>query len=160
MNKRVNTLKIEGAQIIFRNFSGTADDFNREGSRQFGVIIPPELVDGMMADGWNLKQLRPRDEEEEAPFYLNVSVNYSSGFPPSIYKITKYPSGDRPPRKIFLTEDTVGALDAADIIMCDLILSPYYWEVANKSGIKAYLKSMYVTVEADEFEEKYAGFDE
>jgi hypothetical protein len=149
-----NTVVMEGVRIIFRNFEGKEGQYNKKGDRNFGVVLPPDVAEAMLADGWNVKYLKPREEQEEETEtpWLAVSVAFDKGRPPKIMLIT---SGGRR----HLDEDTVETLDWADITNVDMIVRPYHWDVNGKSGIKAYLQSLYVTIEEDELEKKYAELD-
>jgi uncharacterized lipoprotein YajG len=55
-----------------------------------------------------------------------------------------------------LNEDSVEVLDWAVIKIADLIARGYEWTVNGKTGIKAYVQSLFVTIEEDELERKYA----
>jgi hypothetical protein len=149
-----NTVLMEGVRIIFRNFQGKEGQYNRAGDRNFGVILPNDVAEAMLADGWNVKYLKPRDDDEEPEEtpWVSVSVNFEKGRPPKIMMVT-----DR--GRTVLDEDTVDMLDWADIKNVDLIVRPYTWEVSGRTGVKAYLQSMYVTIEEDELERKYAEMD-
>lgn len=150
MARQDGTVVMEGVRLIFRNFAGKESEYNREGDRNFGVIIDPSTAQALIEDGWNVKFLRPQegDEEGEETPWLPVSVNFKKGRPPLIKQITSK-------KHTQLGEDEVELLDWVDIISADLIVRPYNWEVNGKTGIKAYLQSLYVQIEEDPLQAKW-----
>ena len=146
MNKRLDNIVVENARLIFKNFAGEESKFNRAGNRNFCVILDLRQM------GWNVKALRPREDEDEPTYYLQVTVAFGN-FPPKVIMI----SGKT---KTVLDEESINTLDYAEIANVDLIIRPYHWEVNGKEGIKAYLKTMYVTIEQDVFAGKYDCLDD
>lgn len=143
-----NILQIDDARIIFRNFSGAPSKFNREGDRNFAVIIPEqEIADALIAEGWNVK-IKPPREDGDTPFmYLPVKIKFNDRGPRVYLK-----SGSN---IIRLDEESISCLDNVDIISVDLDIRPYDWNVNGMEGRTAYLQSIQVTQEVDRFYEQY-----
>lgn len=142
-------LQIDDARIAFRNFRGEGDKYNREGDRNFALIIPTEdLADRLDKEGWNVK-IRDPKEEGDLPFmYLPVKVKFNDRGP-QVYLRT----GDAVNR---LDEESVDILDDIDILGVNLDIRPYDWEVNGKTGRTAYLQSIEVIQEIDRFAARYA----
>lgn len=149
INFRRDVLEIEDARIVFRNFSGAADKYNREGDRNFAVVIPDqEIADALIAEGWNVRIRDPRDDYDEPFMFLPVKVKFNSRGPGAYVK-----SGDSVTR---LNEETIGMLDEIDIEGADMDLRPFDWEVNGKTGRSAYLQNINVRQNIDRFGAMYA----
>lgn len=143
-------VEIDGALFNFRNFSGTNSKFYVPGDpkRNFGVILDPKNAEDMKKDGWAVKFPDPRDEEEERNPYITVHIGYKIR-PPRIVMVTS--TG-----KVPLDQETVEILDWADIQNADIIFQAGHWVMdSGKTGTKAWLKTMVVTIEEDELERRY-----
>lgn len=149
MTKKLMPATLENVRVAFRNFSGKEGRFNREGDRNFCIFLDDDIAKQMEKDGWSIRWLQPRDEYETAQGYIQVALGYNTrGRPPRVVMVTSR-------GKSTLDEDMVGILDWADIVSADAIINPSHWEVNGKTGVKAYLRSLYVTIEEDELELKY-----
>lgn len=151
-----NRVVFQDCRILFRNFSGREGQYNREGQRNFTLVLDNDIAAQMQEDGWNIKYLRPRDIDEEPQAIVNVEVSYKKR-PPRIVLITQHHGSLV---KTDVPEDLLNILDWVEIANVDLILNPSHWEVSGKSGIKAYLGSIYITILQDELEQKYSDVPE
>lgn len=138
---------LEDVEIMFKNFSGREGKFNREGDRNFCVVLPDDTAEAMAKEGWNIKSLDPKDEHDTPLHYLPVAVRFGQ-YPPQIVMITSR-------GKTHLNEADVNLLDLSMIAKADVIVRPYEWSVSGNTGVKAYVKSLYVTIEENELELKY-----
>lgn len=146
-------LEINDARIIWKNFSGRGDRFNREGDRNFSLVIPTqEDCDALRndtnkyGDGWNVK-IKPPREEGDTPFmHMPVKVKFN-GRGPNVYL-------DRGPKRepLQLTEETIACLDEMDILSVDLDIRPYDDKLPNGNTFRtAYLSAMKVYQRLDRF---------
>lgn len=142
-------LQIDDARIIFKNFEGRGDKFNREGDRNFSLLIEDEnTANALIKEGWNVK-IKPGREEGDDPFMrLPVKVKFTD-YGPNVYLVT----GNR---RNELDEESIGCLDNIEIESVDMDIRPYDWEVNGRTGRTAYLQSMEVVQRIDRFAARYS----
>lgn len=148
-------ITIEDARILYPNFNGIEKEYNREGDRNFCVVIPdPRIAESMARDNYNVKVKEPYTPAGEEPEegadgqpYVQVKVNFDRR-PPEIYLI-----GETSRKKTLLTDDTVGLLDSVEIVTCDVMISPYNWKPGK---VTAYLRKMYIVQREDALDLKWA----
>ena len=140
-------VQIDNARIIYRNFAGAPSKFNREGDRNFAIVIEDQdIADALTEQGWNVKIKPPREEGDDPFMFLPVKVKFNDRGP-RVYLQNSLEGRNR----VMLDEDAVGMLDHVDIINVDLDIRPFDWEVQGKTGRTAYLQSICVTQEVDRF---------
>lgn len=145
-------LQMDDARIIFRNFSGAPSQYNREGDRNFAVVIPDEgLANRLVEDGWNVKIKEARDAGDPPFMYLPVKIKFNDRGP-----ICYLQTGNRLNK---LDEESIDILDNVDIASVDLDIRPYDWEVNGKTGRSAYLQSIKVVQAIDRFAAQFAEDD-
>ena len=145
-------LQIDDAKIMFKNFEGRGDKFNRAGDRNFSLLIEdPNTADALVKEGWNVKIKPGRDEDEEPFMRLPVKVKFTE-YGPNVYLRT----GDRVNK---LDEESISCLDDIDIESVNMDIRPYDWEVNGRTGRTAYLQSMEVIQRIDRFSARYGEND-
>ena len=147
-------LQIDDARIIHRNFSGIGSKFNRDGDRNFSLVIEDEeLAQQLIEEGWNVKIKAP-EVEGDAPFmFLPVKVKFNDRGP-----IVYLQSGTAKP--VQLDEESIDCLDNVDILSVDLDIRPYDWVMHEGTpkearGRAAYLQSIHVVQQIDRFAARY-----
>lgn len=152
---RKNILQIDDARLVFRNFGGDKDVYDKTGKRNFAVVIPTQKqADDLMADtneyglSWNVKVKAPRDEGDEPFRYMKVAIAFNDRGP----EIWLNSNGNR--RR--LTEETVSILDNIDIESVDLDVRPYDGNGNYGPFRKAYLVGMEVYQNISRFSARYA----
>lgn len=149
---RIPDINIEKGQIAYSNFSGSPTQYNPDGgSRTVTFVIPEEMVDDLLNEGWKIREQKFDDGTSrhllDATFLFRTRNGQLRD--PKIFIVRDNNT------LIHVTEETVDALDRADITSVDAVLAASYWEYAGRSGIKAYINSMYITIKENPIDAKY-----
>lgn len=140
---------VAGSDIIWRNFAGNETKYNNEGNRNFVLKLAQDIGQELSDIGWNVAFRANKNDPDDTIPTLKVKVRYGH-YRPRIYLVKPDMTA-----KTLLTEDDISMLDSASIEYADFVITPYAWENNGKSGIAAYLKSMYIILEQDELSDKY-----
>ena len=141
---RTNRIKIKDSDIkaiLFRNFAGAPDRYNPNGCMaNFWIVLndedrAKELEDQRLNIRW--KPNRDGDMEPRLQLFIRWDKK-----PPKIFQ----KAGDT---EVLLNEDTVSALDYADILHADLILSPHEYDPVKP--MKAYIHLARFVVEDEDW---------
>ena len=144
---------VSGRQIIFRNFQGKPGKYNKEGERNFCVLLDDiDFAQQLKNDGWTVTIREATEEFDKPRAHLKVKVRVDN-IPPVVHLVTSNSN-------ILLDEEAIGMLDWAEIVNVDMVINPSEYSNPSRSGVAAYLRSMYVTIEEDPFEAKYANRDD
>ena len=150
--KTAEKFTIYGAQLLYRNFQGKVDAFNKKGDKTVSVLLTDEHAAELVEEGWNVKYRKPREDDpnQYRQPYLPTKINYKF-YPPEIYIITSR-------GKTLLSDKTVGKLDWARIKNVDVTIRPYNYPSINgqPAGISAYIETMFVTLDEDDLHRKYS----
>ncbi|MBO5906182.1 MAG: hypothetical protein J6Q84_07180 [Kiritimatiellae bacterium] len=177
-------LQIDDAKLVggsYRNFAGRQSRFNREGDRNFALLITDALIDrkflieneiefeDVIDDRFDAR-LRWVEAEKVADILSDLGWNIKikppreEGDTPFMFLPVKIKFNDRGPviylkssrsTPVTLDEESIDCLDDIDILGVDLDIRPYDWEVNGSKGRTAYLQNMHVVQEIDRFAERY-----
>ena len=147
---RIPALTMEGAQLVYRNFSGASKKYNAAGLRNFHVILDPEQAKVLEEQGWNVKWPKPREDGEERNPTLKVWVRFDN-YPPYILQKTSR-------NQVELDEESIHILDRAELEHVALKVTGSYYKMEDGTeGFKAYLAQMFVTISESDLFAKYGG---
>lgn len=145
--------EIDGRDIIFRNFEGRGDKFNREGDRNFSLRINNhETAEALKREGWNIKVKPARDEDEDDFIRLPIKVKFTDYGPKAYLWVGR--------KRTELDEDSIACLDQIEIESVNMDVRPYDWVVNGASGRSAYLQTIEVYQRVDRFAARYAAAQE
>ena len=179
-------IQLDGVKLIYRNFEGRGDQYNREGDRNFCVLIPDRPlddyeIDSIMTldrsvtrfkdgDGSTILMINDNEVRTVSEALIAYDWNVTIKAPrtpedsPYMYLKVKVKFNDRGPiiwldtdgKGNRLTEQTVRLLDKIDIDFADLDIRPYDWTRPGNSGRTAYLDGATVFQNVDRHTMRYA----
>lgn len=156
-------LQIDNATLIFKNFEGRGDMYNRPGDRNFAIRIDDiETAEELRSRGWNVSIKEGRDPEEGPRMHLKVKLAYKENVDnrgnvkvsgPNAYLWT----GNK---RNVLDRESIACLDHIEIGNVNLDVRGYDWVVNGREGRSAWLNAIEVFQNIDRFAARYESMSE
>lgn len=137
------------------NFSGTPSKLNPTGGkRTFNLVLPEDIAQEFMDEGWRVKSIPPRDDQDDVLYFTEIVLNMDKKIEPDIYLCSEY--GGRK-RKTRLHGDDVNVLDDIRFARADVNIYPHQ----HDKGIKGHCNQL-VVIQArnDLFDGDYDEYEE
>ena len=148
MSEIIKFYDVDGRNLMYCNFAGKEGMYNVEGDRNFCLGLNEETAEKFADMGLNVKRTKPKYDDIPPIPYIKVKVEYRKGRPPKVVQVTRR-------GKCELDENSIKNLDWAEIVKADVALNIAEWKRGDRSGVSAYLKTLYVTIAEDDFEDRY-----
>lgn len=147
--KRTISIKDQDIEtILFRNFRGAPDRWNKDGGKRSFTVVPTEEKAAELEEAGLYVRWKDFEDGTSEP-RLKVMVRFDN-IPPKILM------GTDPQRMLPLMEEDVGQLDNAELVSVDLVINPYRFE----DKCTAYLQTGYFVIAPDDFRDKYSEYVE
>lgn len=145
---------IEGTRLMFRNFAGAKTQYNREGDRNFHVVIDAETAAKMDKDDWFIKVNAPKNEGDDTIYTIKVRIGEKDEPPVYVIGENKKP--------IRLHKAQFKRIDRLNIINVDVVFHQANgtFEYQGREYHSAYLDKIYINILEDDLDKKYGIYDE
>lgn len=153
---------VDNAELIWTNFAGLENDFNRKGKRNFNWLIPnPEWGQILAERGFNIRHRSVRDGFDGDEFdHLKVDIAYETekGEPIEDINPEWYPRIyilNDDDEAIPIEKDALAILDGKTILYALFEFRPHDWNVGGKTGTSAKLKRLFIKIRKDPLEGRF-----
>lgn len=148
MNAHIEREDLKKFPITYKNFSGREGEMNKEGDRNFSIVLDKDTAQYLADRGWYIKVQEPKEgEDAQYRYLLKVRISYKF-YEPTIIKVS-----DRCKKRVH--EKDINDLDQLHIKNVSVRISPSKWKKGSNFGVAAYVDRMYVEYEEDNFDDDY-----
>lgn len=153
-----NAVIMQGRNVngSWSNFSGNPTRVNPGGGkRTFNVVLPENVAAALQDEGWNIKMIPPKsDDQEDILYFTEIVLNMEKKVEPDIYLCTEW-AGTK--KKTRLHGDDVSQLDDIRFARADVNIYPHQ----HDRGIKGHCNQL-VVIQAknDLFDGAYDEYEE